>query len=323
MTSAFRVRVAAVDEAATDVVRLWLAAADGAVLPPWTPGAHIDVTLPDGLVRQYSLCGDPGDPAHYEIAVLREPQSRGGSVQLHAPDIRDAVLDVHGPRNHFALEPAEGYLFIAGGIGVTPLLPMARRADADGVPWRVVYGGRTRASMALVPELRALADGGRGTLELIAEDESGRPDLDRILACVGPGELVYCCGPEGLLTAVEQRCAVHAPGRLRVERFGAPSAAASPAEITAGDRAVEVELRRSGLVVQVPPDRTILKVVEEALPDVMYSCEEGYCGSCEAVVLDGEPDHRDTVLSDSERAQNTLMMICVSRARSDRLVLDL
>lgn len=318
----FRARVASADQPALGVVRLRLESLDGAPLPPWTPGAHIDVVLPDGLIRQYSLCGDPGSP-YYEIAVLLEVESRGGSRQLHDPGVLGTVLDVRGPRNHFALEPAESYLFIAGGIGVTPLVAMARRAAADGVPWRFVYGGRTRASMALLTELEALAAGGTGTLEVVPQDEVGIPDLDGVLATTGPRELVYCCGPDGLLTAVEQRCAVHAAGRLRIERFTAPISEPPVADDQVADRPVQVELRRSGLVVDVPADRTILQVVEESLPDVMYSCEEGYCGSCEAVVLEGEPDHRDTVLSDAERAANATMMICVSRARSERLVLDL
>ena len=319
----FPARVTAADEVALGVMRLRLESLDGTALPSWTPGAHIDVVLPDGLIRQYSLCGDPDDLSHYEIAVLLEPESRGGSRQLHDPGVRGTVLDVRGPRNHFALEAAESYLFIAGGIGITPLLAMARRAAADGVAWRLVYGGRSRTSMALLPELEALAAGGTGTLEVVPQDEAGIPDLDGILAATGPHELVYCCGPDGLLTAVEQRCAVHAAGRLRVERFTAPISEPPSADEQDTDRPVQVELSRSGLVVEVPADRTILQVVEEALPDVMYSCEEGYCGSCEAVVLEGEPDHRDTVLSDAERAANATMMICVSRARSERLVLDL
>jgi ferredoxin-NADP reductase len=280
-------------------------------LPGWAPGAHVDVVLPDGSARQYSLCGDPAVAGEWRIAVLREPDGRGGSAFVHSVAAGDTVR-VRGPRNHFPLVPAARYLFVAGGIGITPILPMLAAAEAAGAAWELVYGGRTRTSMAFVEQLtdRRVA--------IRPQDEYGLLDLDALLATPRSGTLVYCCGPEPLLAAVEARCAGWPAGSLHVERF---TAKPLTEPVLAG--AFEVELARTGLTLTVPPERSVLDVVEEAGVAVLSSCSEGTCGTCETAVLDGEPDHRDSVLTTEEQAANDCMMICVSRARCPKLVLDL
>ncbi|GAA1976099.1 PDR/VanB family oxidoreductase [Amycolatopsis minnesotensis] len=304
---------------ADGVLSVELTAPGGGPLPPWKPGAHISVVLGSGLVREYSLCGDPGDRDTYRIAVLDEPGGRGGSRELHRTAVPGARLGFRGPRNHFALDDsATRYLFIAGGIGITPILPMVRAAAARDARWALLYGGRSRRSMAFTDEVRAL---GGPRLTLVPQDELGLPDLGSPLAAAGSSTAVYCCGPPPLLAAVERQCdRLGMLGSLRVERFrpGTPEPATGNA-----DQPIEVELRRSGKRVTVPPGRSVLGSVREVLPRVASSCEEGYCGTCEARVLDGVPDHRDTVLSEEDRARGDCMMICVSRARGATLALDL
>lgn len=298
---------------AEDVARLTLRRPDGEPFPSWEPGAHVDLVLAPGLVRQYSLCGDPSDRTALQVAVLRERDGRGGSRHVHERLAEGDDLVVRGPRNHFPLVDAERYLFIAGGIGITPIVPMLAAAEAAGADWRLVYGGRTRAAMAFLPELEG-AYGGRVSVR--PQDETGLLDLDALLAAPDDRTKVYCCGPEPLLAAVEERCRAWPRGALHVERF-------TPVE-DAGPRAsFEVELARSGRTLTVPPDKSILRVVEEAGISVLSSCREGTCGTCETEVLGGEPDHRDTVLTDDERASNEIMMICVSRSLGPRLILDL
>lgn len=295
------------------VVVLTLRAADDGPLPCWEPGAHVDLLLGPGLVRSYSLCGDPADRDRWRLGVLREAGGRGGSAHVHERLTTGAPVRVRGPRNHFPLLDAPRYLFVAGGIGITPLLPMIAAASCAGADWRLVYGGRTRASMAFLDEVTG-HDGGRVTVA--PQDEAGLLDLDPLLGTPVPDTLVYCCGPEPLLAAVEQRCAGWPAGSLRVERF-------TPRPVTGADEAFTVELARSGLTVEVPADRSILDVAEEAGAGVLSSCSEGTCGTCETPVLDGVPDHRDAVLTPEEQAVGDCMMICVSRAYGPRLVLDL
>jgi ferredoxin-NADP reductase len=302
------------EHAAEDVVVLTLREAGGRPLPRWQPGAHVDLLLGNGLTRQYSLCGDPGDRHAWRLGVLREPDGRGGSAHIHDALHPGTTLRVRGPRNHFALAPSPRYLFVAGGIGVTPILPMVAAADAAGTDWRLVYGGRRRASMAFLPELTRYGD----RVSVRPQDETGLLDLDTLLDTPRADTLVYCCGPEALLAAVERRCGSWPADSLRVERF----APAPPAEPVL-DTGFEVVCERSGLTVTVPPDRAILDVLEEAGVGVLSSCGEGTCGTCDTPVLAGEPDHRDSVLTEAERAGNDCMMICVSRARTPRLVLAL
>ena len=300
---------------AEGVVVLDLRRPDGADLPGWSAGAHIDLRLPGGLIRQYSLCGDPGERSVWRIAVLREPESRGGSAHVHDALVDGADVEVRGPRNHFPLEPAPRYVFIAGGIGITPILPMIDAADAAGASWELHYGGRSRRSMAFLESLEELT-GQRVVLH--PQDEVGLIDLDGLLGTPRPDTLVYCCGPEPLLLAVEQRCASWPEGTLHLERF-APKDVGEP--VLTG--AFEVELALSGLSLTVPPEKSVLEAVEEAGISVLSSCTEGTCGTCETTVLSGEVDHRDSLLTPAEQAANDTMFICVSRAACPKLVLEL
>lgn len=298
---------------ADGVLTLALAPADGRPLPGWEPGAHVDLLIDDGVERQYSLCGEPGSLDRWEIAVLREPQGRGGSEFIHtAIKVGDRVC-TRGPRNHFRLEKADSYLFIAGGIGITPIVPMLRRAIAAGVPWRLLYGGRSRPSMAFAEDLAALGE----RVEIRPQDEFGLLDLG-LLDRPSPGTLVYCCGPEALLAAVEARCADWPSGALHVERF-APKEGALEGRMGG----FEVRCELSGVTVRVEPDESIVEAVEREGIEVMTSCREGTCGSCETAVLEGTPDHRDSVLTDSEREAGDVMMTCCSRSLTPRLVLEL
>ncbi|MFY1682003.1 cytochrome P450 [Micromonospora sp. WMMD730] len=312
--------MAATATATDEVLEVRLADPTGAELPPWAPGAHLEVRLPSGRVRQYSLCGDPADTRHYRIAALREPAGRGGSVELHALARAGVTLAVRGPRNHFPLVDAPDYLFLAGGIGITPILAMAREADRRGVPFRLVYGGRSRASMAFVDEVTALA-GDRVTL--LPQDEAGLPDLGALLDSTGPDTAVYCCGPTGMIDALERVCAATGRSeRLHVERFTAGDdleVAFDPAANTE----FEVHLARTGATLRVPRDRRMIDVLREVVPGLTYDCEKGYCGACETRVLAGTPEHRDSLLTEQERTAGRSMMICVGRCRSERLVLDL
>ncbi|MEU3932598.1 PDR/VanB family oxidoreductase [Streptomyces sp. NPDC029044] len=296
--------------AAEGVLALTLRHPLGEPLPAWEPGAHVDVLLGPGLERQYSLCGDPADRSAWRIAVLRESAGRGGSAHVHEQLGEDAKVRVRGPRNNFRLEPAPSYRFVAGGIGITPILPMLAAAEAAGAEWTLLYGGRTRGSMAFGEELDRYGD----RVTFAPEDETGLLDLPSVLDDVPDGTLVYCCGPGPLLDAVEARCP---SGVLRVERFQPKQ------QETGGDTAFEVELARSGRTLTVAPDVSVLDTVRAAGVEVLYSCTEGTCGTCETDVLDGEPDHRDSVLTDDERAAGETMLICVSRCRGGRLVLDL
>ncbi|MBI0299710.1 oxidoreductase [Streptomyces sp. PRKS01-29] len=310
--------VARREEVASDVVALTLRHPAGRGLPAWEPGAHLDLLLDAGLTRQYSLCGDPADRASWRIAVLRAPAGRGGSARVHDTLAEGGTVRVRGPRNHFALRPAARYLFIAGGIGITPLLPMTAAAEAAGADWRLLYGGRTRASMAFADRLTS-AYGDK--VRLVPQDEEGLLDLAPYLAApAGPGTLVYCCGPEPLLRVAEEACRDWPEGSLRTERFQ-PRTDDAGAE--ADSRAFELVLTRSGLTLTVEPERSVLRTVEAAGVPVLYSCEEGTCGTCETDVVEGEVDHHDSVLTDEERASGETMMICVSRCRGPRLVLDL
>jgi ferredoxin-NADP reductase len=300
---------------ADDVILLTIRSAGGEAFPSWEPGAHVDLLLRSDLVRQYSLCGDPADRSVLKIAVLKEPGGRGGSRHVHDELRPGGRVRIRGPRNHFPLVASPGYLFIAGGIGITPILPMLAAAERSGAAWRLVYGGRRRASMAFHEHLTSTY-GDR--VSVCPQDETGLLDLDTLLAEPDPHTAIYCCGPEPLLAAVEERAVRWPRGALHVERF-APRADAGAAPMGW----FEVELARSGKTLRVPPDKSILRVVQESGTEVLSSCQEGTCGTCETPVLGGVPDHRDSILTLEERAVGDLMMICVSRAATARLVLDL
>jgi ferredoxin-NADP reductase len=317
VTQEFEAEMTVVEKRAVaqDVVTLTLREIDENPLPAWAAGAHVDLILPDAPTRQYSLCGDPQDHHAYRLGVLRDANGRGSSLYVHEKLEAGDVVRVRGPRNNFRLVESPKYLFIAGGIGITPILPMMAAAEAAGSEWRLLYGGRQRSSMAFVDELTT-SYGER--ISVHPQDETGLLDLDSALGQPDPDTKVYCCGPEPLLAAVEARCTSWPKGSLHLERF-------SPKEMTEPvlTDAFEVVLAKSELTLTVPPDRSVLEVVEEAGVTVLSSCSEGTCGTCETGVLEGEPDHRDSVLDEEERAANDCMMVCVSRSCSARLVLDL
>ncbi|MEV8305859.1 PDR/VanB family oxidoreductase [Streptomyces flavidovirens] len=308
--SSLRLLVTGRTTPADGVVELHLEALDTADLPAWTPGAHVDLILPSGLIRQYSLCGDPADRSTYTLATRLIEDGRGGSREVHEQLHEGAEVEVRGPRNRFPLAEAPSYLFVAGGIGITPVLPMLRVAEATGADWKLLYGGRSRASMPYIEEIEKLAAPERVTI--VAEDESGLPDVAAALADAAEDTAVYCCGPDPLMAAVTE--ALPAVCTLHLERF-------TPGALSGAAGAFEVELRRTGRTVTVPADGTVLAAVRPEVPGVSYSCEQGFCGTCQQRVLEGEIDHRDELLTDSERDDS--MLICVSRAYGDRLVLDL
>jgi len=312
-TETTKLTVLEVARPTTDSVVMSLAASNGAELPEWTPGAHIDLVLGDNLVRQYSLCGDPSDRSRWRIGVLLEPESRGGSQFVHENVQPGSTLTARGPRNHFPLVDSEHYLFIAGGIGITPILAMVREAEAKGAQWQLLYGGRRRSSMVFLDELAAYAD----NVDICPQDERGLLDLASYLGKATADTAVYCCGPEPLIAATEAICATENLS-LHVERF-------TPRQDTEGAVSEEFEVycAESDVTVTVPADSTILAEVRKAGIEVLSSCSEGTCGTCETDILEGEPDHRDSVLTPEEREAGESMMICVSRCAGKRLVLDL
>ena len=309
-TGVLELEVVALRRESDCVLGVELADPENRALPAWEPGAHIDLGLPDH-VRQYSLVGSPEDRYRYRIAVLLEPASSGGSRYVHTVLRPGDLVEIGGPRNNFPLVEASNYLMIAGGVGLTPLLPMIRRLHAEGRNWRLIYGGRSRSSMAYLAEL----DGYGDRVEVRPFDESGHPDLDAALGEPAGGNAVYCCGPEGLIAAVEDRCSAWPAGTLHVERFSA-----SPRDDEDDLQAFDLVLARSGLRLTVPADCSALDVLDAAGIALPNACRDGVCGSCETRVLDGRPLHRDALL-DTERTD--IVYPCVSRASSAELVVDL
>jgi ferredoxin-NADP reductase len=299
-----------------DIVRIALIDEDGAELPAWEAGAHLDISMPGGITRQYSLCGVPSDRFRYEVAVFRDPNSRGGSIYLHDEVEKGDRLSVSTPRNHFPLKSAGGYLFIAGGIGITPIRPMIDQARSCGLPYTLAYVGRSRSAMAFLDDLSDDPD-----VSFHVSDENSRLDLDAFIGpSLGDEVAIYACGPTRLLDAIADRCAkLGYENRLHSEKF-----AGTPTELDSErESAFEVELYRTKKIVQVSPRETILEALNACGVETTSSCSEGVCGSCETPVLEGEVDHRDQILEEDERAANDTMMICCSRARSARIVLDL
>lgn len=301
-------------EVARDVVALDLAAANGRPLPAWTPGSHVDLLLPGGVERQYSLCGDPEDTSTYRVAVLREDGGRGGSARVHRELLVGTTVGLRGPRNHFAYSPAPGRrtVFLAGGIGITPVLTMVRAAEAAGQAWELHYAGRSRAAMAFVEPLLAAYP---GRVSVYPADEGRRLDVEAVLDA-GPGAQVFCCGPRRLVDAAERAVARHPGATLHGERFEARELGPPvwPGPFT-------LELALTGVTATVPPGRSVLEVAEEAGAVVVSSCRTGTCGSCETPVLAGEVEHRDSVIGPG--GGGSTLMVCVSRAAGERLVLEL
>ncbi|PWI42912.1 PDR/VanB family oxidoreductase [Streptomyces sp. ICBB 8177] len=290
---------------ADDVVSLRLTAPDGGRLPAWQPGAHLDVTLPSGRRRPYSLCGDPADVHAYRIAVRRIDGGGGGSVEVHEALRPGTRITVRRPRNAFPFAADASVLLVAGGIGITPVLPMAREAERRGLDWRLVHCGRTRASLPFADELAELAARSPDRVEVLTDEEHGVPDAAGLLSRAPAGSAVYCCGPGPMLDAVRAAFDASAARALHFERFTA-------APVRDG-RPFTVRLRGSGEVLDVPADRSALEVLRERDPATPYSCRQGFCGVCAVRVLAGEVEHRDRKLTDEERAAGR-MLVCVSRA---------
>lgn len=307
-------RVRAVRWEARDVLSLELDDPTGADLPAWEPGAHIDLRFANGVERQYSLCSDPDDRTTWRVAVLAEEVSRGGSRYVHRSLRVGEVVTSSAPVNNFHLVPAAEYVFVAGGIGITPILPMLAAATRRGIPWRLAYLGSAEERMAFLsaPELRG------GEAMLVRGDIDERIDLSAWIGTPAAESAVYACGPERMLDALEQLSSAWLRGSLHIERFQAKTFGESQ-----GADSFEVVASRSGLAVTVDRGCSILDMLEKAGIGVPSSCLEGVCGTCETAVIDGAPEHRDSILTPDEQESNETMMICVSRSLGDRLVLDI
>jgi ferredoxin-NADP reductase len=309
--------------AASRLVRaVRLAQPNGTALPPWQPGSHIKITLPGGDTRSYSLVNmslDPDTierPQSYLLGVRLEDPSRGGSQFMHRLQVGDRVT-VSEPTNNFPLQASEGEIvLLAGGIGVTPILSMAAALAANGRPYRIIYAGRSRADLAFLREVEAIAD---KRLAIHADDEQGAIfDVRALMTGLVHDEPLYVCGPTPMIdAAIALAQELGWPqGRLKFEHF-------SPAAAQTGDSSFEIILKNSGRTFRVPEGKSILDVLLEAGDDPLYDCKRGDCGICQVGVVEGIPDHRDYVLTKAERASNKLMQICVSRSKTPRLVLDL
>ncbi|MFI2839611.1 PDR/VanB family oxidoreductase [Mycolicibacterium sp. PDY-3] len=292
-----------------DVVALTFSAPDGGDLPGWQPGSHLDLHLPSGRRRQYSLCGDPQDRDRYRIAVRKIPSGGGGSLEMHGLRIGDTVT-VRGPRNGFPFIPYERALYIAGGIGITPILPMVRAAQRLGTDWHFVYCGRNADTIPFLDEIWQW-DPDRVTVRL--DEEHGIPTPSDLLWHAAPGGAVYVCGPPPMIEAVRGNFDRSPASALHFERFSAPP-------VTDGT-AFEIEIASTGEVATVAADESLLDALVRVRPDVAYSCRQGFCGTCRVGVLSGTPEHRDARLTDAERANS--LLACVSRSANGRLVLDL
>jgi ferredoxin-NADP reductase len=311
------VEVVDVRAEACDVMTLELRAAGGGQLPPFDPGAHIDVHLPNGLLRHYSLTNDWRERDRYVIGVGRAADSRGGSAFVHSSIRKGMQLKIGAPRNNFPIDPGAGrFLFIAGGIGITPIVAMIRWCVAMQKPWRLVYAARSRQRAAFYEQVRAIA--GESAQFHFDDERGGLVDAAQAVAGWTGEERIYCCGPAPLMAAVRSATANLPGGTVRFEVFTAPE----PDPDQASD-SFSVRLERSGSEFLVPAGKSILEVLEENGIEVPFSCREGLCGTCVTPVCSGEPDHRDYVLTDEERSSGKLMTICCSRSKSPSLTLDL
>lgn len=303
-----------------DVLLLDLRAPDGSDLPPFSAGAHIDIHTGDGLIRQYSLCNSSSERHRYLVAVLLARPSRGGSAWIHQHLKAGSRVRVGGPRNHFALEPeAPHAVLIAGGIGITPILAMAMELEARGKSWEIHFTARTRQEAALLNLTESFVrQSAHGSLSLyLTREENGRRlNFEALFAASRPDAHFYCCGSNGFLDDYIQAGQALPSGRIHYERFSASQEAAKGNEYL-------LVLARSGKELTVQAGQTVLDALKAHAIRVPYMCSEGVCGSCEVKVLEGVPDHRDSVLSDAEKAMNNTMMVCCSGSRSGRLVLDL
>ncbi|MFM0029563.1 PDR/VanB family oxidoreductase [Paraburkholderia madseniana] len=316
--STIAVRVVRKRVEAKDICSIELADARGDILPAFSAGSHIDVHLPGGLVRQYSLCNHPGERYHYRIGVLRDPNSRGGSMAVHDLVEQGDILHISPPRNHFQLASAERYLMFAGGIGVTPILCMTEvlsRSDSD---FTFHYYGRSADRMAFAGHITASAFRDRVRFHLDDETGKPRPALEKVFAHESHGTHLYVCGPTGFINWIVDaaKAAGWTQERIHYEYFSPPVAAPNA-------ECFEIELARSGGIFTVPAEKSVVAVLRENGIDLPVSCEAGVCGTCLTRVLAGDPDHRDVYLTDEEHVRNDRFTPCCSRSLSRRLVLDL
>ncbi|KWF10090.1 PDR/VanB family oxidoreductase [Burkholderia pseudomultivorans] len=314
------VKVARKWQEARDICGFEFVSDDGSPLPGFTAGAHIDVHLPGGLVRQYSLCNHPAQADRYQIAVLRDAEGRGGSRAIHDAVRQGDTVRISAPRNHFPLATgAAHHLLLAGGIGVTPILSMAERLSSSGEPFAMHYCARSTERMAFVERIAASAFRDRVCLHVDDGEPAQRFDLAAVLAAAPAGTHLYVCGPRGFMDAVlnEARARNWAEERLHYEFFS------GVVETSAADRPFQVRIASSGRVIDVPAECTVVAALAANGVDVLTSCEQGVCGTCLTRVLDGEPEHRDSYLTDDEKAAGDQFLPCCSRSRSAMLVLDL
>lgn len=314
------VRVSQKTIEAEGVCSFELLAVDGAVLPAFTAGAHVDVHVAPGVVRQYSLCNSPDEKGRYLIAVLHEAQSRGGSRGMHLDVGQGARLSIGPPRNLFDLDPSGArYLLFAGGIGITPILAMAHSLIAAGKDFELHYCGRSAERLAFLELLNRPPFSAHLRLHVDAGPVEQRLDAARVLAAPSPGDQLYVCGPAGFMAHIQSSATACGWLDRQIHR---EDFAAAP-QVQEGDRPFEIELARSGRVLAVPARQTVLEVLLEHAIDIDSSCEQGICGACITPVLAGEPDHRDQFMSPAEHARNDCFTPCCSRSRGPRLVLDL
>jgi tetrachlorobenzoquinone reductase len=316
--SIIKVRVQAIRYEAAGIFSFELRPLDGGALPAFTAGAHIEILMKDGLERSYSLINPQHETDRYVVAVAKDPQSRGGS-EFMCDTLRPGdELQIAGPGNNFELdETAKETVLIAGGIGITPIWSMLQRLRQLGRPWKLFYVARTRERTAFLAELLAIRSASPYQIQIVFDQEPDATGLDiaGIIHGHAPGTHFYCCGPTGLLSAFEATASALDAATVHLERFSSEQA---PAE-----GGFEVTLARSRRSFQIPIDKTILEVLLSEGVEVSRSCMEGVCGTCETPVLEGIPDHRDSVLSKREREANKMMMICCSGSKTSRLVLDL
>lgn len=315
-----QVRVARKAVEALDIVTLELVAVDGQALPAFSAGSHVDVQLPNGITRQYSLCNDPQETHRYQIGVLRDAASRGGSAAVHDLVKEGDVLTISAPRNHFSLaHEAKKHLLLAGGIGVTPILCMAERLTNTGADFQMHYATRAPERTAFRQRIAASAFASRVQFHHDNGDAAQKLDLQVLLQQPEPGTHLYVCGPKGFMDAVlnTARAAGWPEAQIHYEFFGAEVAKSD------SDASFEIKLASSGRIVMVPKDQTVVQALAAAGVDVMISCEQGVCGTCLTRVIEGVPDHKDSYLTPEEQAANDQFTPCCSRSKTPLLVLDL
>ncbi|MDI5933790.1 PDR/VanB family oxidoreductase [Halomonas kalidii] len=297
-------------------------APDRGELPPFIAGSHIDVHLPDGVIRQYSLCNPPADTQRYVVAVLRETNGRGGSITMHDRLSPGDEVTISRPRNHFSLaDDARRHIFVAGGIGITPIMSMLAEVISRHEPFHLYYCTRTRERTAFIEDLQAYITAEQVTLHHDGGDPHAGLDLPEILGQHRPGDHLYYCGPSGFMDAVETAAAHWAPETVHYERFSAPAVSAASEGFESLSQSFDVKLSRTGEVFHVEAGKTIVEVLEDNGVVVDVSCEEGYCGTCMTRYLEGHPIHNDTVLDDQDRQD--YIMVCCARSNGGCLVLDL